>query len=115
MPISLREFRPLKSPAQIGSVLNGKKKPPTVSQLSNLTENDKERVAKIEASPEIQRLIQEEWDEVRRGDLQMAYSINLTENWGLMQDNVRDDSFDRQRLYSNPIVQRAISIISGNG
>ncbi len=99
----------LKSPAQIGSVLNGKKKPPTVSQLSNLTENDKERVAKIEASPEIQRLIQEEWDEVRRGDLQMAYSINLTENWGLMQDNVRDDSFDRQRLYSNPIVQSYIN------
>jgi predicted Zn-dependent protease len=103
----------LQSPAQIGSsvgnVLTGKKKPPSVSQLANLTENDKERVAKIEATPEIQRAIQEEWDETRRADLQMAYSINLTENWGVIQDNVRDDSFDRQRLYSNPIVQSFVN------
>ena len=102
-----------KSSAQIGSsvtsVLTGKKRPPSVNQLANLTENDKERVAKIEAMPEIQKAIQDEWDETRRADLQMAYSINLTENWGVVQDNVRDDSFDRQRLYSNPIVQSYIN------
>jgi predicted Zn-dependent protease len=102
-----------KSSAQAGNavtnVLTGKKKPPSVNTLSNLTESDKERVAKIEAMPEIQRAIQEEWDETRRADLQMAYSINLTENWGVIQDNVRDDSFDRQRLYSNPIVQSYIN------
>jgi predicted Zn-dependent protease len=101
-----------KSSAQGNAVTNaltGKKKPPSVNALSNLTENDKERVAKIEAMPEIQKAIQEEWDETRRADLQMAYSINLTENWGVVQDNVRDDSFDRQRLYSNPIVQSYIN------
>ncbi len=99
----------LKSSAQIGSVLSGKKKPPSISQMANMTENDKERLAKIEANPDILRAIQEEWDETRRGDMQMAYSINLTENWGMMQDNVRDDSFDRQRLYSNPIVQSYVN------
>jgi predicted Zn-dependent protease len=93
----------------VTNVLTGKKKPPSAAQLTNLTESDKERVAKIEANPEIQRAIQEQWDETRRADLQMAYSINLTENWGAIQDNVRDDSFDRQRLYSNPIVQNYIN------
>jgi predicted Zn-dependent protease len=95
--------------SQVGNVLTGKKKPPSVNQLANLTESDKERVAKIEAMPEIQQQIQDEWDETRRADLQMAYSINLTENWGVIQDNVRDDSFDRQRLYSNPIVQSYVN------
>lgn len=93
----------------VTNVLTGKKKAPSVSQLSNLTESDKERVAKIEANPEIQKSIQDEWDETRRSDMQMAYSINLTENWGVIQDNVRDDSFDRQRLYSNPIVQSYVN------
>ena len=94
---------------QVTNVLTGKKKGPSVSSLANLTESDKERVAKIEAMPEIQQAIQEEWDETRRADLQMAYSINLTENWGAVGDNVRDDSFDRQRLYSNPIVQSYVN------
>jgi predicted Zn-dependent protease len=101
-----------KSSAQgnaVTNVLTGKKKPPSVNQLANLTESDKERVAKIEAMPEIQKAIQDEWDETRRSDLQMAYSINLTENWGVIQDNIRDDSFDRQRLYSNPIVQSYVN------
>jgi hypothetical protein len=103
----------LKLQAQAGSqvtdVLTGKKKGPSAQTLANLTENDKERLAKIEATPEIQQSIQSQWDEVRRADLQMAYSINLTENWGMIQDNVRDDSFDRQRLYSNPIVQSYVN------
>jgi predicted Zn-dependent protease len=90
-------------------MLTGKKKPPSLSQMANLTENDKERLTKIEANPDIQRAIQEEWDETRRGDMQMAYSINLTEDWGTSQNNVRDDSFDRQRLYSNPIVQSFVN------
>ncbi len=107
--LSLSGVSSLQSSAQAGSqvtdVLTGKKKAPSVQSLANLTESDKERVAKIEATPEIQQAIQAEWDEARRADLQMAYSINLTENWGMIQDNLRDDSFDRQRLYSNPIVQ----------
>jgi len=94
---------------QVTNVLTGKKKGPSVSNLANLTESDKERVAKIEATLEIQQAIQEEWDETRRADLQMAYAINLTENWGMVQDNARDDSFDRQRLYSNPIVQSYVN------
>lgn len=95
--------------SQVTNVLTGKKKGPSVQSLANLTENDKERVAKIEQMPEIQSAIQLEWDETRRADLQMAYSINLTENWGVIQDNLRDDSFDRQRLYSNPIVQSYVN------
>ncbi len=95
--------------SQVTDVLTGKKKGPSAQTLANLTENDKERLAKIEATPEIQQTIQVQWDETRRADLQMAYSINLTENWGMIQDNVRDDSFDRQRLYSNPIVQSYVN------
>ena len=36
--------------------------------MANMTENDKERLAKIEADPDILRAIQDEWDETRRGD-----------------------------------------------
>ena len=95
--------------SSVTSVFTGKKKPPSVSQLANLTESDKERVAKIEAMPEIQEAIQDQWDETRRADLEMAYSINLTENWGAIRDNIRDDSFDRQQLYSNPAVQSYVN------
>jgi len=95
--------------SQVTNVLTGKKKPPSVNQLANLTESDKERVAKIEATPEIQESIQDAWDEARRADMQMAYSINLTESWGNLGDNARDDSFDRQRLYSNPVVQSYVN------
>ena len=52
--------------------------------------------------PEVQDAIEQQWDALRRNDMQLAYGINLTANWGLSQDNLSGDSFDRQRLYSNP-------------
>ncbi len=92
---------------QLGNVLTGKqKKQQDPNDLSNV---DKDKIARIEQMPEVQDAIQQEWDTLRRNDMQLAYGINLTENWGLAQDNLAGDSFDRQRLYSNPVVQSYIN------
>ena len=47
----------------------------------------------------------------RKSDMQLAYGINLTENLGVSQDSVLGDAFDRQRLYSNPVVQSYVNHI----
>ncbi len=100
-----------KSSAQLGqlsNVLNGKQKksPDAPADLSNV---DKDKIAKIEQMPEVADEIQQEWDALRRNDMQLAYGINLTENLGVSQDNSSGDAFDRQRLYSNPVVQSYIN------
>jgi predicted Zn-dependent protease len=96
---------------QLGNVITGKqKKPPfdpnAPADLSNV---DKDKIARVEQMPEIQDAIQQEWDTLRRNDMQLAYGINLTENWGMAQDAGGGDSFDRQRLYSNPVVQSFVN------
>ena len=57
----------------------------------------------------MQDAIEQEWDQPRKSDMQLAYGINLTENWGMFQDAIAGDSFDRQRLYVNPIVQSYVN------
>ncbi len=101
-----------KSPAQlsqIGNVLSGKQKKPDANAPADLSSVDKDKIARIEAMPEVADAIQEQWDSVRRTDMQLAYGINLTENLGVSQDNISADQFDRQRLYSNPVVQSYIN------
>lgn len=97
---------------QLGNALSGKQKkaqdPNAPADLSNV---DKDKVARIEQMPEVQDLIQQEWDALRKSDMQLAYGINLTENLGVSQDSVLGDSFDRQRLYSNPVVQSYVNHI----
>jgi predicted Zn-dependent protease len=94
---------------QISNALSGKKKPATdPNDISNV---DKDKIARIEQMPEIQDAIQQEWDTLRRNDMQLAYGINLTENMGLSQDATSGDSFDRQRLYANPVVQSYVNHI----
>lgn len=103
-----------KSSAQfsdLGSTLSGKKKGQDPNGQTDLSTVDKDKIARIEQMPEVQDAIQQEWDTLRRNDMQLAYGINLTENMGLSQDNVSPDSFDRQRLYSNPVVQTYINFI----
>ncbi len=95
----------------IGNAITGKKKnaqqdPNAVVDLSNV---DKDKIARIEQMPEVQDAIQQEWDELRKNDMQLAYGINLTENWGMAQDTIADDSFDRQRLYVNPVIQSYVN------
>ncbi|MFZ0336498.1 MAG: M48 family metalloprotease [Terracidiphilus sp.] len=95
----------------IGNALTGKKKnaqqdPNAVIDLSNV---DKDKIARIEAMPEVADAIQQEWDELRKNDMQLAYGINLTENWGMAQDTIAGDSFDRQRLYVNPVIQSYVN------
>ncbi|MGA9062294.1 MAG: M48 family metalloprotease [Terracidiphilus sp.] len=97
---------------QLGNVLSGKqKKGQDLNGPVDLSGVDKEKIARIEEMPEVQDAIQQEWDALRRSDMQLAYGINLTENWGMAQDAVAGDSFDRQRLYSNPVVQSYINHI----
>ncbi len=75
------------SPAQVSQITNalsGKgKKQTDPNDISNV---DKDKIAHIEQMPEIQDAIQQEWDTLRRNDMQLAYGINLTENMGLSQD-----------------------------
>ncbi len=100
------------SPAQVSQLTNalsGKgKKQTDPNDISNV---DKDKIAHIEQMPEIQDSIQQEWDTLRRNDMQLAYGINLTENMGLSQDAASGDSFDRQRLYANPVVQSYVNHI----
>ena len=56
--------------------------------------------------PDVQDAIQQEWDALRKSDMQLAYGVNLTENMGhVARTRLTGDSFDRQRLYINPVVQ----------
>jgi predicted Zn-dependent protease len=95
---------------QLGNAITGKqKKPFDPNAPADLSNVDKDKIARIEQMPDVQDAIQQEWDQLRRNDMQLAYGINLTENWGLAQDAAAGDSFDRQRLYSNPVVQSYIN------
>jgi predicted Zn-dependent protease len=96
---------------QLGNVLTGKQKkgaidPNAPADLSNV---DKDKIARIEQMPDVQDAIEQEWDQLRRNDMQLAYGINLSENWGMAQGALGGDSFDRQRLYANPVVQSYIN------
>src|SRR5208282_2078448 len=94
--------------SQITNALSGKKKGQVPNDISNV---DKDKIARVEQMPEVQDAIQQEWDTLRRNDMQLAYGINLTENMGLSQDAAAGDSFDRQRLYANPVVQSYVNHI----
>ena len=97
---------------QLGNVLTGKqKKGQDANAPADLSNVDKDKIARIEQMPEVADAIQQEWDELRRNDMQLAYGINLTENMGLAQDSLGGDSFDRQHLYSNPLVQSYVNHI----
>jgi len=95
---------------QLGNALSGKQKKGQDGPV-DLSGVDKDKIARIEAMPDVQDAIQQEWDQLRRSDMQLAYGINLTGNQGLSQDSLSSDSFDRQRLYSNPVVQSYINHI----
>lgn len=107
---SLRSFSAkIYSPVEPArGVLSGKQKKGQEG-TADLSTVDREKLAKIEQMPEVQDAIDQEWDALRKNDMLLAYGINLTANWGLSQDNIAGDSFDRQRLYSNPQVQSYIN------
>ena len=97
--------------SNLGNAITGKKKnaqqdPNAAIDLSNV---DKDKIARIEQMPEVQDAIQQEWDQLRKSDMQLAYGVNLTENWGMSQDTIAGDSFDRQRLYVNPVIQSYVN------
>ena len=97
--------------SQIGNVLTGKKKnaQPDPNAAADLSNVDKDKIARIEQMPDVQDAIQQEWDLLRKSDMQLAYGVNLTESWGMSQDAIAGDSFDRQRLYVNPVVQSYVN------
>ena len=108
-------FLPTQSSAQIGNLgnaISGKKNknsqqdPNAAADLSNV---DKDKIARIEQMPDVQDAIEQEWDLLRKSDMQLAYGVNLTENWGMSQDAIAGDAFDRQRLYVNPVVQSYVN------
>ncbi len=98
--------------SNLGNAITGKKNknaqqdPNAAADLSNV---DKDKVARIEAMPEVQDAIEQEWDLLRKSDMQLAYGVNLTENWGMSQDAIAGDAFDRQRVYVNPVLQSYVN------
>jgi predicted Zn-dependent protease len=103
---------PVNQITNLGNAITGKKQknaqqdPNAPVDLSNV---DKDKIARIEQMADVQDAIQQEWDQLRKNDMQLAYGINLTENWGMAQDTVAGDSFDRQRLYVNPVIQAYVN------
>jgi len=97
--------------SNLGNAITGKKKnaQPDPNAPTDLSNVDKDKIARIEQMPEVQDAIQQEWDQLRKSDMQLAYGVNLTENWGMSQDAIAGDSFDRQRLYVNPVVQSYVN------
>jgi predicted Zn-dependent protease len=94
--------------SQIGNLISGKKNKnaqPDPNAPADLSNVDKDKIAHIEQMPDVQDAIEQEWDQLRKSDMQLAYGINLTESWGMSQDAIAGDAFDRQRLYVNPVVQ----------
>ena len=67
--------------SQLGNALSGKQKKGQEGP-ADLSTVDKDKIARIEQMPEVQDAIQQEWDDLRKNDMQLAYGINLTENWG---------------------------------
>jgi predicted Zn-dependent protease len=95
--------------SNLGNVLTGKQKKGAQPDPNDLSNVDKDKIARIEQMSDVQDAIQQEWDQLRKSDMQLAYGVNLTENWGMSQDAIAGDSFDRQRLYVNPVVQSYVN------
>jgi predicted Zn-dependent protease len=98
--------------SNLGNVITGKQKKnaqPDPNAPTDLSNVDKDKIARIEQMADVQDAIQQEWDQLRKNDMQLAYGINLTENWGMAQDTIAGDSFDRQRLYVNPVIQSYVN------
>jgi predicted Zn-dependent protease len=93
----------------LGNVLTGKQKKGAQPDPNDLSNVDKDKIARIEQMPDVQDAIQQDWDQLRKSDMQLAYGVNLTENWGMSQDSIAGDSFDRQRLYVNPVIQSYVN------
>jgi predicted Zn-dependent protease len=108
---------PAKSSAQLsnlGNAISGKKNknaPQDPNAAADLSNVDKDKIARVEQMPDVQDAIEQEWDQLRKSDMQLAYGVNLTENWGMSQDSIAGDAFDRQRLYVNPVVQGYVNHI----
>jgi len=103
---------PVSQITNLGNVITGKKNKgaqQNANAPTDLSNVDKDKIARIEQMADVQDAIQQEWDQLRKNDMQLAYGINLTENWGMSQDTVSGDAFDRQRLYVNPVIQAYVN------
>src|SRR5277367_2184855 len=60
--------------SQITNALSGKNKK-QATDPNDISNVDKDKIAHIEQTPEIQDAIQQEWDTLRRNDMQLAYGI----------------------------------------
>jgi len=99
--------------AQLGGLLKKKAAPTTSDKAPEYSEDDKKKLAEIAQQPAIQDAIQKQWDATRRADLQTAYAINQTVDWGIVDDPMQHHAVSRdvQRLYSNPLLQSELNII----
>jgi len=72
---------------------------------------DEATIERVMDMPQVRDAVQRDWDAIRTSDLEMAYTINQTANWGMADDNPGNIDSDRQRLYSNPIVQEYVNTL----
>ena len=99
--------------AQLGSIINNKNRPATNSDQSagpvRHIAADEATIERVMDIPSVRDNVQRDWDAIRTSDLEMAFTINQTANWGMADDNPGNIDSDRQRLYSNPIVQEYVN------
>ena len=90
----------------------GKKKQGPTDKPPELTDADKKKMADIEQRPEVQARIRDAWDEVRRKDLDYAFTINgsIGYSTGSVEQAVKFRN-DYGQLYDNPILQRYLNNI----
>jgi len=90
-----------------------KDKPQEVAgKAPEYSDADKARMAEIAQRPAVQDEIQKRWDALRIQDLNTAYAINRTENWGITDDPIKNGGArEDDRLYSNPMMQIYINNI----
>jgi len=104
--------------AQLGAIIANKNKSTQTANNGNTStapvqhiQADEATIERVMDMPSVRDAVQRDWDAIRTSDLEMAYTINQTANWGMADDNPGNIDSDRQRLYSNPIVQEYINAL----
>jgi hypothetical protein len=89
---------------------DNKKKP--AEKPTELTDNDKKKLAEIEARPDVKTLIENEWRARRQKDLDYLYRVNTTERMGnLSGPEYAEFIQNYHQLYNNPMLQRYLNAI----
>ena len=85
---------------------------PLSDKVPELSEDDKKKMAEIEARPEVMEEIQTRWNSQRRADLDFAYVVNSSTRLGDLSGPQFAEFREKYgQLYDSPILQRYLNNI----